>query len=57
MKQRVEENGFDIWLESSVPEILPDDIVKQAKGQNCQMIISHHPLCHLSEFPFPSKSS
>ena len=29
MKQRVEENGFDIWLESSVPEILPDDIVKQ----------------------------
>ncbi|WP_302382471.1 hypothetical protein [Anaerotignum lactatifermentans] len=29
MKQRVEENGFDIWLESSVPEFLPDDIVKQ----------------------------
>lgn len=29
MKQRVEENGFDSWLESSVPEILPDEIVKQ----------------------------
>ena len=29
MKQRIEENGFDIWLESSVPEILPDEIVKQ----------------------------
>lgn len=29
MKERIEENGFDIWLESSVPEILPDDIVKQ----------------------------
>lgn len=29
MKERIEENGFDIWLESSLPEILPDDIVKQ----------------------------
>ena len=29
MKQRIEENEFDVWLESSVPEILPDDIVKQ----------------------------
>lgn len=29
MKERIEENGFDMWLESSVPEILPDDIVKQ----------------------------
>ncbi len=29
MKQRIEETGFDAWLESSVPEILPDDIVKQ----------------------------
>lgn len=29
MKQRVEENGFDMWLESSVPEILPDDMAKQ----------------------------
>lgn len=29
MKQRMEEYGFDLWLESSVPEILPDDIVKQ----------------------------
>ena len=39
-------------VDSSVSEIekvmlcltVTDDIVKQAKGQNCQMIISHHPL-------------
>ena len=29
MKQRIEDNEFDVWLESSVPEFLPDDIVKQ----------------------------